>query len=52
MFFIGFPIFSDPNRPDDTIIGNTKPYANPSLSNLLSVYMQIIISLTIKNLGF
>ena len=39
MFFIVCPIFYYPIRPHATIIECTKPYANPSSSNLLSSYI-------------
>ena len=55
MFFSGFPILSYPIQPSvTTIIGYTKPYGNPSQSNLLSNRLQITIAfepstLPIKN---
>ena len=39
MFFISFPTFSYPFRPQATTsIGYTKPYVNPIKSNLLITY--------------
>ena len=44
MFFIGFNILSYPIRPQATTgIGYTKSFVNPSPSNLLSSYIQIMI---------
>ena len=44
MFFIDFNILSYPIRPQATTgIGYTKSYINPSPSNLLSSYIQIMI---------
>ena len=45
MFFIGFSILPYPIRPRANIsIGYIKPCVKPSQSNLLSSYIQIIIS--------
>ena len=45
MLFITFPIFSYNIRTHTTTgIGYTKPYAKPSQSNLLSIYIQITIT--------
>ena len=57
MFFIDFPILSYAIQPRTTAgIWYTEPYANPSLSSLLSTYRKIIASyesntLLIKNLS-
>ena len=45
MFFIGFHILSYPIRPQATTsIGYTKPYKKPSQLNLLSSFIQIMIT--------
>ena len=45
MFFIGFPILPYPIRPRATIsIGYIKPCVKPSKSNVLSSYINVIIS--------
>ena len=44
IFFIGFLILFYPIRPHaTTFIEYTKPYANPSQSDLISSYMQVIM---------
>ena len=52
MFFVGLPIFFYSNQPHTKITGYTKPCAKLSQSDLLSGYIQIIISCWSNTLPF